>query len=124
MTVLERMGTALCQRQRWLLIALLAVVHLALVAGAATTISLLCWVVNVGLFILWQPFIQSERKLGVNSLLLIALALLGGAWVYGWWLLMLWVVAGTPASVGASLTFTTAPVARLVTVSAVLLLSV
>ena len=92
MTVLERMGTALCQRQRWLLIALLAVVHLALVAGATTTISLLCWVVNVGLFILWQPFIYAERKVDLTGLAVIALMLACGAAWYGWWLLIVWVV--------------------------------
>ncbi|MBN8438055.1 MAG: sensor histidine kinase [Candidatus Accumulibacter sp.] len=92
MTVLERMGTALCQRQRWLLIALLAVVHLALVAGATTTISLLCWVVNVGLFILWQPFIYAERKVDLTGLAVIALMLACGAAWYSWWLLIVWVV--------------------------------
>ena len=92
MTVLIRFGNYLRARQRWVLLAMLAVLHLALLAGVQSTVGLMCWLVDVGLFILWQPFIQSERKLGVNSLLLITLALLGGVWIYGWWLLMLWVV--------------------------------
>jgi hypothetical protein len=91
-SVLERFGAALRQRQRWLLIWLLLVLHLALVAGAETTIGLLCWLVNVGLFVIWQPFIHAERKVDLGGLAVIALLLgCGVAW-YGWWLLIVWVV--------------------------------
>ena len=55
--------------------------------------GLMCWLVNVGLFILWQPFIQAERRLDASSLLLFVLLLAGGAWLFGWWLLILWVTA-------------------------------
>jgi hypothetical protein len=91
-SVLERFGAALRQRQRWLLIWLLLVLHLALVAGAETTIGLLCWLVNVGLFVIWQPFIHAERRVDLGGLAVIALLLgCGVAW-YGWWLLIVWVV--------------------------------
>lgn len=90
--VLQRMGIALRQRQRWLLISLLAVLHLALVAGAGTTISLLCWLIDVGLFILWQPFIYAERKVDFSGLAVIVLLLACGAAWYGWWLLIVWVI--------------------------------
>ena len=92
MSVLERLGLYLREHQRWILISLLAVLHLTLLAGANTVISLMCWLVDVGLFILWQPFMQTERRLGPNTLALIVLALAGGAWIFGWWLLILWVV--------------------------------
>jgi hypothetical protein len=92
MTLLQRVGSALRQRQRWLLISLLGVLHLALVSGADTTIGLLCWLVNVGLFILWQPFTYAERKVDLIGLAVLALVLgCGVAW-YGWWLLIVWVV--------------------------------
>ncbi|HRD87888.1 MAG: sensor histidine kinase [Candidatus Accumulibacter sp.] len=90
--LLQRMGTALRQRQRWLLISLLVVLHLALVSGAKSMIGLLCWLVNVGLFILWQPFIYAERKVDLSGLAVIALLLGCGAIWYGWWLLIVWVV--------------------------------
>jgi hypothetical protein len=86
------MGTALRQRQRWLLISLLAFLHLALVAGAASLVGLLCWLVNVGLFILWQPFIYAERKVDLSGLAVITLLLACGVIWYGWWLLIVWVV--------------------------------
>ncbi|WP_301103246.1 hypothetical protein [Propionivibrio sp.] len=92
MTTLGKFGSLLRERQRWVLIALLVVLHLALLAGAQTAVSLMCWLVDVGLFILWQPFIQAERKLDLGSLSLIILALAAGAWLFGWWLLILWVI--------------------------------
>ena len=91
MTPLGRIGSFLRERQRWVLIALLMVLHLTLIAGADTTVGLMCWLVDVGFFILWQPFIQAERKLDTSSLLLFAFLLVGGAWLFGWWLLVLWV---------------------------------
>lgn len=92
MTTLQRLGSALRQRQRWLLIALLALLHLALVADPGTSFGLLCWLVDVGLFILWQPFIYAERTVDFGGLTVIALVLgCGIAW-YGWWLLIIWVI--------------------------------
>ena len=92
MTVLSRFGSFLRERQRWVLIALLVVLHLTLLAGANSTVGLMCWFVDVGFAILWQPFIQAERKLDSPTLLLIALVLAGGAWVFSWWFLILWVI--------------------------------
>lgn len=92
MTPLWRIGRFMRERQRWVLIALLVVLHLTLLSGTNTPVSLMCWFVDVGFFILWQPFIQSERKLGPKTLVLIVLSLAVGAWLFGWWLLILWVV--------------------------------
>ncbi len=91
MTPLWRIGTFLRERQRWVLVALLVVLHLTLISGEDIAVSMMCWLVDVGVFILWQPFIQTERKLDRSSLLFIVLMLAGGAWLYGWWLLILWV---------------------------------
>ncbi len=92
MSVLWRFGSFLRERQRWVLVALLVVLHLTLLAGADSTVGLMCWIVDVGFFILWQPFIQSERKLGAGTLCLIAAVLAIGAWLFSWWFLILWVV--------------------------------
>ncbi|MFZ4538853.1 hypothetical protein [Propionivibrio sp.] len=92
MTPLWRIGSFVRVRQRWVLVALLAVLHLTLLAGANTAVGLMCWLVDVGLFMLWQPFIQTERKLDPSTLFSIALVLAGGVWLFSWWLLILWVV--------------------------------
>ena len=105
MTLLQRVASALRQRQRWLLVSLLLVLHLALVSGADTTIGLLCWLVNVGLFILWQPFTYAERNVDLGGLAVLTLVLgCGVAW-YGWWLLIVWVVM-LAALVGGRVMFT------------------
>lgn len=93
MTILARLGVALRESQRWVLIAMLIVLHLALLSGGKSAIGLTCWVVDVGLFILWQPFIHAERKLDAGGLAIVALILLGGAWMFGWWLLIFWTAA-------------------------------
>jgi hypothetical protein len=92
MTPLQHLASILRQRQRWLLIALLGVLHLALLAEADRAFGTLCWLVDVGLFILWQPFIYAERRLDLSALAVIALLLGCGIAFYGWWLLIVWVV--------------------------------
>lgn len=95
MTPLWRIGSFLRERQRWVLISLLVVLHLTLLAGTDRAVSMMCWLVDVGLFLLWQPFIQAERKLDSGTVMLIALALGVGVWLFGLWLLILWVVVLT-----------------------------
>jgi signal transduction histidine kinase len=104
MTPLRRLGSALHNRQRWVLIALLSVLHLALLAGANTMVGMMCWLVDVGLFILWQPFIQAERRVDAIGLAAIFAVLAGGVWIFGWWLLIFW-VAALAALVGGRVMF-------------------
>lgn len=105
MTVLQRVGGALRQRQRWLLVALLLALHLALISEANPEIGMFCWLVNFGLFILWQPFDYAERKVDLSGFAVIALLLAAGAAWYGWWLLIIWVVV-LAALVGGRVMFT------------------
>ena len=105
MSLLERLASALRQRQRWLLIALLGLLHVALLADTDKLFSMLCWLVHVGLFILWQPFIYAERRVDFSGLLVIALLLGGGIAFYGWWLLIVWVII-LAALVGGRVMFT------------------
>ncbi len=91
MSILWRFGSYLKERQRWVLISLLAVLHLTLLAGTESAVGLMCWFVDVGFFILWHPFIHSERRLGAGTLLLLAAVLATGAWLFSPWFLILWV---------------------------------
>lgn len=88
---LGQVGNLLRQHRRGVLLCMLVVLHLTLLAGGKSVIGLMCWFVDVGLFILWQPFIQTERRLDYGNLLLIVLALASGAWLFGWWMLIAWV---------------------------------
>ncbi|MBI4741022.1 MAG: sensor histidine kinase [Betaproteobacteria bacterium] len=93
MSGFRQMGSALRGQHRWLLVALLAIFHLVLLAGAHNPLGLILWVAHVGLFFLWQPFVDAEAKLDVRALALIGLILAGGAWLFGWWLLIIWSAA-------------------------------
>jgi signal transduction histidine kinase len=90
MSLLARLGGFLVERQRGLLILLLVLLHLALLASESSRLGLMWWLVDVGLFMLWQPFVRSEQKLGAFSLAGFALLLLAGGLGYGPWLLLLW----------------------------------
>ena len=92
MRYLKQFGRYLEMRQRWVLIALLGGLHLTILAGADQPVGLMCWLVDVGFFLLWQPFVEAERRVDRSTLLLLVLALAIGAWLFGWWLLILWVV--------------------------------
>ena len=88
---LRRLGLFLRERRRWVLLGLLVVLHMTLLAGGTSIVGLMCWLVDVGLFILWQPFVRTERRLDYGNLFLIVASLVLGAWLYGWWLLIVWV---------------------------------
>ena len=83
MKFLNHIGMFFRERQRLVLIAMLAVLHLTLLAGAETSIALMCWLVDVGLFLLWQPFIQAERRMDGLSLVLLTVLLCLGVWLFG-----------------------------------------
>jgi len=104
MTLLGQLGASLRERQRWVLIALLAVFHLALLAGGGSAVGLMCWLVDAGLFILWQPFVDAQRKIDVREMAGIGLIVAGSAWLFGWWLLIFW-AATLAALVGGRVMF-------------------
>ena len=85
------LDTASFLRQRGRLLALLVVLHLVLLTRNEPVIGLLAWLADVGLFLLWQPFVSPERRLDAKSLLLLAALLGAGAWFFGDWLLIFWV---------------------------------
>lgn len=104
MNLLARTGGLLVRRQRGLLVLLLAVLHFSLLAGPGRGFGMVWWLVDVGLFMLWQPFVHAERRLGFSSLSSFLLILAAGIWGYGDWLLLLW-TAFVAALVGGRVLF-------------------
>ena len=82
-----------------LLVALLAALYLVLWQGPGTLIGKTLFVVHLGLFMLWQPFVHAEQRLSVKSLLgvigVVALASLSlTAWMLSVWIMMLAGIVG------------------------------
>lgn len=85
-------GELLLRHQRWVLIGLLALLHLTLLSGVGP-LGLTIWVVDFGVFILWQPFIRAQRSIGIAGLAVVLGALAVGALLFGAWLLIFWTLA-------------------------------
>lgn len=75
-----------------LLLALLTVLYLVLWQGPQTTLGRTLFVVHVGFFMLWQPFVHGEQRLSWASLLgLSGVVLAAGAFLQGW-MIVLWIM--------------------------------
>ena len=84
---------ALSQRHwRFVLIAMLASLHVAVFRGAGDPWARALLLAHLGLLLLWQPFLRAEQP--VSALQGLALAVLALALLFwpGWWLLAFWVV--------------------------------
>jgi signal transduction histidine kinase len=78
--------------RRGLLLALLAALYLVLWQGPDTLLGRTLFVAHLGLFMLWQPFVDTERRLSAGSVLgLAVLVLLAGAFLKGW-MVALWIM--------------------------------
>jgi signal transduction histidine kinase len=81
----------LVQQRRWLIIAMLLSLHLALLTQPTESLFSRGWLlVHFGLFLIWQPFVSAERELNV-----IAVALLLGIttvilYTLSGWMLVTW----------------------------------
>jgi signal transduction histidine kinase len=76
---------------RWLLFAMLGLLHLALVLGTTSVWSRPLLFAHLGLFLLWQPLWRGERELRPGSIALILCASIAALWWLDWWLLAIWV---------------------------------
>lgn len=80
------------RERRWLLIALLALLHLLLIEGIDSGVGRMLLVMHIGTFILWQPFVRAEQRLSPVQLGGIALAVVAAVSWINWGLLILWVM--------------------------------
>lgn len=76
---------------RWLLFAMLGLLHLALWLGTHSIWARPILLTHLGLFLLWQPLWRGERELGPGSIAFILCASIAALWWLSWWLLAFWV---------------------------------
>ena len=84
---------SLSQRHwRFVVIAMLVLLHIAVLRGTADIWARALLVAHLGLLLLWQPFLRGEHQVSATQGLIIALIAVAVMLWVGWWLLAFWVV--------------------------------
>lgn len=96
---------------RWLLLAMLVLLHGALLLGVGSPWAHPLLLTHLGLFLLWQPLWRGERQVGRGGLAFIALAAATVFWL-NWWVIAFW-LTGLFGLVGARVFVFRDPWARL-----------
>ncbi|MBU1972489.1 MAG: sensor histidine kinase [Gammaproteobacteria bacterium] len=63
--------TWLAPRRRMILLAMLVLLHLALLEGLGSLMDRILMLIHIGLFFLWQPFVRTEQRLTLGHLAMI-----------------------------------------------------
>jgi signal transduction histidine kinase len=84
---------------RWLLLAMLLLLHLALWLGVNNMLTRPLLFVHLGLFLMWQPLWRGEREIRSGGIIAILCASIVALWWLNWWLLAFW-ISGLFALVG------------------------
>lgn len=92
------------RHRRYVLLALLVLLHLAIMQGIPSAIARTLLVGHFGLFLLWQPIVRAERRLRPIELAILAGAVAGFLVLLNGWLLIAWAMVLT-AIVGGKVFF-------------------
>jgi signal transduction histidine kinase len=85
--------TRLSQRHWGLVVvAMLALLHVAVVRGVADVWARGLLLAHLGLFLLWQPFLRGQYRVSTSQIVLIVIAAAGVMLRLDWWLLAFWVI--------------------------------
>ena len=68
----------------------LLMVHVLAFGGWQIPAVRLLWVVALGLFLLWQPFVAGERRISTGQGGVLFVVVLASTWFLGPWLLLIW----------------------------------
>ena len=74
------------------MLAMLVCLHFAATRGVEDFWARGLMMAHLGLFLVWQPFIQAGQRLKVSEVILIVLIAVGILAFLNWWMLGLWVV--------------------------------
>ena len=79
-------------RRRLIFLALLGVLHLIFLQGPDTQLGRLLLLAHIGIGLIWQPFVQPRRGLGLGGTFLVILSATFFAYYLNWAILMIWVM--------------------------------
>jgi len=96
LTVSSRLAGAIwsLSRRHWrfVVIAMLALLHVAVLRGTADDWARALLLAHLGLLLLWQPFLRGEHQVSVTQGLFIGMGAVAVMLWVSWWLLAFWVV--------------------------------
>jgi signal transduction histidine kinase len=75
---------------RWLVIAMLGCLHVAVMLGVNSLWARGLMVAHVGFFILWQPFMRTEQRVRAVDAAVIGIVVAAAVIYLNWWLLGIW----------------------------------
>jgi signal transduction histidine kinase len=76
--------------RRWVFLALLGVLHLVFLQGPAVPFGRLLFLSHIGIGLLWQPFVQSRRRMGFVGTALVVFCATLFSYYLNWGLLVAW----------------------------------
>jgi signal transduction histidine kinase len=77
---------------RFVVVAMLALLHVAVVRGTADEWARALLLAHLGLLLLWQPFLRGEHQISATQGVFIGVVAVAVMLWIGWWLLAFWVV--------------------------------
>src|SRR5436190_22423598 len=77
---------------RLVVIAMLALLHVAVLRGVADPWARALLLAHLGLLLLWQPFVRAEQPVSPTQGLILSFVAVGVMLRLDWWLLAFWVV--------------------------------
>jgi len=80
----------LAPRRRGILLAMLVLLHLALIEGVGSVMDRILMLIHIGLFFLWQPFVRTEQRLSPLHLVMTFAMVAATVLLQGTALMMLW----------------------------------
>lgn len=87
-------------RRRWIFLGFLLALHLVFLAGPGTQLGRLLFLSHIGLGLLWQPFVQPRRRLGVGGMAVVVTCAGLFAYFLDWGLLAVWTMLLTGVAGG------------------------
>jgi signal transduction histidine kinase len=81
-------------RRNWrlVMVAMLALLHVAVFRGVADTWARALLLAHLGLLLLWQPFLRAEQRVSPTQGIVLSLVAVAVMVYLDWWLLAFWVV--------------------------------
>lgn len=83
-------GIPFLLHRRWIFLAFLVALHLVFMQGPETALGRLLFLSHIGVGLLWQPFVQSRRRVGFGGTALVICAAALSSYFLNWGFLIVW----------------------------------